>query len=121
MDSDARKALVRHIRSKAVQFLPSITEEAFELGRLTAMLLPDWADSEYPDLEGFLFHACGFREGMSARLAMLAIAYSEVPSLEIWKTVGFTKVARASTLPRDLKIEMLLSAGAEPLDLLCLG
>lgn len=93
--------------------MPSIVDETFQLGKLGSELFPAWVESEFKDFEDYLDH-----HGLPRKLAMMAFTYYEVPSVEIWRQLGYTAVAIAARKQREERLDALLNGGANPLDVL---
>jgi hypothetical protein len=118
VNEDTRKSLIRHIRRLAAQWLPAVETEAFQMGKLAAKLIPHWVETEHKSFDDYLHHEYGIPTGLAMKLEMMAMAYFEVPSIEIWKHLGFNTVYRAARKNREEMLDRLLNCGANPLDVL---
>lgn len=122
MDKSVKKSLLRKLK-KEWRLVPyswklNYLEQAFKVGHLAVALFPDWAESDYKHLEEYLFHGCGFSPRDSSRLATIALTYYEIPSLAVWKQVGWAGAAQAAQRDQDDRNQRLLDGGSNPLDLL---
>lgn len=117
MNADARKSLIRQLRQRVVRYMP-IVDETYALGRSTAQLIPDWLESEYQSFDDFLHRGCNMEWSISIKLSDMALSYFEIPSVEIWRQIGYSEVLRAASKSREACLDRLADLGVNPLDIL---
>lgn len=115
-----RKAITRRLRRMVNQHTANMVHEKFAMGKLAASLFPDWIEGSYVTFQDHLSHGCGMPWNISSQLETMAHTYYEIPSLEIWRQVGWTRAARAATENRDGQIRKLLEDGSNILDVMTL-
>ena len=120
MKTGARKAVVRKLRKMMNRHFGNMVDEKFEMGCLAASLFPDWVESDYSTFDLYLFHGCGIPWNIASRLETMAHTYYEIPSLQIWMQVGYTRAAQAAGQGREGQIRALLESGSNVLDVLTL-
>jgi len=113
-----RKAITRRLRRMMKHHVSDVLREKFEMGKLAASLFPDWIEGDYSTFRGYLFHVCGVQWATATHLEVMAHTYYEIPSLQVWAQVGWTRAARAATENRDGQIRKLLESGSNVLDVL---
>ena len=96
-------------------WLPAIVSETYEMGRMASSLIPDWVESNHETLGDYMC-AHGMSAQMADKIATMGLTYYEVPSLEIWRQLGYWDVARAAQLCQEGCIRRLIEQGANPLD-----
>lgn len=111
------KAIIRKLRKSAIMWMPQVPDESYEMGRLASRLIPDWVESGHEGLDDFL-HAHGMSPQLASKISLMALAYYEVPSLEVWRKLGYWNVIQASRLNQEACIETLMAFGANPLDVM---
>lgn len=125
MDKKVKKSLVRKVRRMWVtipaSWRPGFEEKAFEFAQVATGLLPFWMESDYATFDEFLYHGCSIPWRVSQRMATVTLTYYEIPSLNIWKTLGYTKTAQAAQRNQDGMREKLLADGLCVLDLLTMA
>ncbi len=119
MDLKTRKSVIRKLRGMLVRWPPASVDEAYDVGRLAACLLPDWLESEHRTFDEFLYEH-GWRSNVAERAAWLAHNYYEVPSRGIWRQLDFYQITRAAQLTQVDCRERLLACGINVLDLMAM-
>ena len=118
MKKTVRKAITRRLRRMMKHHVSDVLREKFEMGKLAASLFPDWIEGDYSTFHEYLYHGCGMSWVVAGQLETVAHTYYEIPSLDIWKQVGWTRVAQAASQNRDGQIRKLLESGSNVLDVL---
>jgi hypothetical protein len=118
MKKSVRKAITRRLRRMVNHHIADLPNEKFEMGRLASQLFPDWIEGNYASFQDYLYHACGMPSNVARHLETMAHTYYEIPSLDIWMQVGWTRAAQAASENRDGQIRKLLESGSNVLDVL---
>jgi len=118
MKKTVRKAITRRLSRLVCRHVGNVIDEKFAIGQLAASLFPDWIEGEYSTFHEYLYHGCGMSWVVAGQLETVAHTYYEIPSLDIWKQVGWTRAAQAASQNRDGQIRKLLESGSNVLDVL---
>ena len=118
MKATVKKAITRQLVRLHRCHVHDRLDEKFVMGRLASDLFPDWIEGHYKTFHDYLHHGAGMDWCVAGQLDLMAHTYYEIPSLDIWRQVGWTRAAQAATDNRDGQIRKLLAGGSNVLDVL---